>query len=527
MRGHRVIRSKKGSTLGLVALCSLLAVIALGAAFQLMIYLGSSQELKNSVDAAALNVGMRATEIKVPAPVEFEDVADCNGRIGLQNINRVWGKALLVNANAEDMRKSSLDNQFVKDQATRAYMKAGKINDQLYNMLTSGASTDAFFNQMTANKPAKLLKVNGAVNSNHDDEWSTACLYPGEESNISFDAQSLPTGTVLHSVEVKDKTFIQGYNPMTVNQKDFCFTTFHNDEAPHLVGMNLFNKAKQGAIEASFTPIPNTFKTGGALNGKLNLNASAAAVANPMLTYQLHFPRAYVMIKISNSASANVAGENKSFYYGPGTDRKTIVTNKKVPIGSETAYGTLGKEYTSSDVYGAITALKGDKTEVMARLLQRCREMRPGYTNNQLINLLRKIPYPAQATRLTVCIYDDDKCDIATGELPELSHCVSYLDENSNLVVVNTFPSFIPTMGAEGSAEGRTKTMPGETAARNQYNKAFSTVIGQYPTDDHWTEESGTVTWTPGTGMQKNLGVLSISRETTLTYTGMPPKDSQ
>jgi hypothetical protein len=99
------IRGNKGASLGLIAMGALLVIIAIFAAFQLALYMGGSRELRNSVDAAALNVSKRMIEVKVKPDPMYNDIADSTGNVGLMNINRLWAKAYLINANQEAMQK--------------------------------------------------------------------------------------------------------------------------------------------------------------------------------------------------------------------------------------------------------------------------------------------------------------------------------------------------------------------------------------------------------------------------------------
>ncbi len=525
---HTSLRTNRGSTLGLVAMCALLVILALVAGFQMMIYFGSSQELKNSVDAGSLNVAMRASEIRVPAPREsgYDDVADCSGRVGISNINRVWGKAYLINANAEDMNQTGYSNTNVSESAKSAYNLATKLNDQLYNALTSGASADVHFNQMAGAKPAKLLKTGGDVSSSHDTDWTTACMYPGEESNISFDPPSLPPSARPNQINMNNKTYLQGYNAMEADGRKFVFTTFHSNEAPHLITVGTFDKAKNGSITSATTPIPNAFKSAGQINGKLALNAAAAAVANPMLTYQLQLPRAFVEIDITNQATGQVQmTQLRSVWYSPSTGKK-LMTPKNIDLkkpgeGKLTAYGILGQEYTDLTLWGAIYALPGDKTAAMTKLLQRVREMRPGFTDTQLKKLLQKIPMPSDAAKLHAFIYCNDGCN-AAGTLPDLQYGMSWEDDSGD-EHFSGLPSFIPATGAQQLAEGSSKDIGTEQDGANEHNTAFSTILGPYPTDIHSASEWGTVSWQPGTGYSSNLGVMTIARTTNLHFTGLNP----
>lgn len=191
--------------------------------------------------------------------------------------------------------------------------------------------------------------------------------------------------------------------------------------------------------------------------------------------------------------------------------------------GKLTAYGNLGHEYTDGDMtlWGAIHAVGGDKTAVIAKLLQRVREMRPGYTDGQFRKLLQKIPMPEDAAKLHAFIYCNDGCN-AAGNLPELQYSMTWEDDSGEEHVLN-MPSFIPMSGAETMAEGGSKDIASEQDNANQHNTAFSTILGPYPTDVHSASEWGVVSWQPGTGFNGNLGVLTITRTTNLVFTGLNP----
>ncbi|HEY9679144.1 MAG TPA: hypothetical protein V6C76_14140 [Drouetiella sp.] len=520
-------RSKKASTLGLVAMCAFLIIIALAGAFQLMVYLGTSQELKNSVDAASLNVAMRATDIKVPDRPEFgfDDVGDCTGKLGLSNINRVWAKAYLVAANADEINNQGQSNGFVEKSVETSYGNAMTLNNSLESVLQNGAAQDVAFNQMTSAKPAKLLKANGDVTSNHDDQWSTACLYRGEESNIKIDPTALPQNATPATIKMNNNVWLQGYNGMQAHGKTFCLTTFHSNEAPHLVSLATFDQWKNSPVNGAHAlPIPNTFKQAGSINGQVSLNASAVAVANPMLSYHLQFPRAYVMLAFQNSANWFVQGAMyKHTLYSPSTGKTWVVKSKPlVPPakGILNGYATLGNEY-KGDVYSAINALPGDHSQAISKLLQRLKEMRPNFTQTQLITLLKGIQYPPNASTLYVMIYCDDNCSTAVqSNLPPPKYCEIYTDDQGNTQYVN-LPSFIPSR-PDLQAEGNEKMLFNENPLVDTPNYCWSNIIGPYPTDKHSLTESGVVSWKPGTGWTGCLGMIRISRTANINFTGLP-----
>ena len=98
------LRTTTGASVFLVILCAILSILCIYAAFHYFIIMGGSGEVRNAVDAAALNVSKHAIDIKVPSGDFFEDCANSQGQVGITNINRVWGKAFLINANVQAMK---------------------------------------------------------------------------------------------------------------------------------------------------------------------------------------------------------------------------------------------------------------------------------------------------------------------------------------------------------------------------------------------------------------------------------------
>src|ERR1700722_5511612 len=88
-------RTAGGASLFLVILSAFGLIVLVWGVFQVYLVLGGSREVRNSVDAGALNLSKRIFELRVPVDPNYQDVADSNGQIGMSNINRVWGKAYL------------------------------------------------------------------------------------------------------------------------------------------------------------------------------------------------------------------------------------------------------------------------------------------------------------------------------------------------------------------------------------------------------------------------------------------------
>ncbi len=186
------LRSKRGASIILIAACAVLLIFAVFLVFKFTMWMGGSSEVRNAVDAAALNVSKQASLIKVPAQPMYKDVADAEGTIGLQNINRVWGKAYLISANLQSMTTSGQVGPKAPGNEQTAYDSAQVINDQLAGSLKNKQALDQFFNQMAVNRPAKMLGEGATVATDQNAPWATAMVDRGDESNLSFSPNQLP-----------------------------------------------------------------------------------------------------------------------------------------------------------------------------------------------------------------------------------------------------------------------------------------------------------------------------------------------
>lgn len=505
-------RSARGASVVLVALGALLIVLGIVAAFQMTIFLGGSRELRNAVDAAALNVSKRVVELKtVPDPV-YEDCADSTGQVGITNINRIWGKAYLINANFDEMQQESTKTDVSTNCAQLAYQKAQAINDALFTAVNNKANADGYFNQMAGSKPARLLGNDGTVSTSQNSDWATAAIYRGDESNISFNPSQLPQGAQLEGVQRNGRNYVTGYAPFKANQQYFCFTTFHAFEMPHLVSSLFFNAGKAPIANAT-NPIPNAFMEGGQSNSATaGLSASACAVANPMRQFQLAIPHSFVTVQIGNNARWYVQNNlvNQTPYdFSAETQWGVKNYQLKAPAqGTLDGYASLGNEYKSvSNLWQAINALPGDHQTPLFRLLQRVQEFKPNYTMAQLTQLLQSQSLMPNINLNKFYIYP-------TYTTPDLSDPTVRIISSS---------AELPPWLQPNAPDGLEKSVSQEPPQRDQPNFCWDQIVGGVaPTGQHWTEVSGNIYWQPGTGYGQCLGELRMARLTEIFFTGMP-----
>ncbi|HEY9716001.1 MAG TPA: hypothetical protein V6C69_00925 [Trichormus sp.] len=526
-------RAARGVTLLMVAMCALLLIIAIVALFKLLTYFGGSQELKNSVDAAALAVSQRAVEIEIALPNHpdkqgleyiYSDVVDSRQKFGLANINRVWGKAYLINANAQQMQAQGFDQGAAVQNGQIAYDQAKDIDAQLYQLVTNKGSVDDYFKRMTAGKPARLLGTAGEVTTTNKNDWATACVYRGDESNLQLSAQTVPQPVAPSTITNNGTTYLQGYNAMSANNQYFCFTTFHANEGPHLISDSTFTQAQHSALNNATNPIPNAFRESGQLNSNLPMAAAASAVVNPMRTFQLAIPHSYVTITLGPglatwTVEGKIVMQNP---YGLGTGEIQGVKDIKLKSshydvnkhhsepneGTLKGYAVLGNDFGDGSLWSAINALPGDHSAVINPLLQRINEFKPGFTLAQLQALLTKTPIPTAPAKgappiQTWYIFPE-------YQTPDLSDPQVQISTGA------------PVWATLQPAEGEDKLLC-QDQAHNAPNRAWSYIIGPYSTDINFIDSTGQLFWQPGTGFQQCLGSLRIVRATAITFTGAPP----
>ncbi len=318
------VRTASGASLYLVIASAVGLVALLYGAFQLYMIMGGSREVRNAVDAGALNLSKRIFELRVPTDPAYSDVADTNGHIGMSNINRVWGKAYLINANAQQMQ---VDNQLgpaALGNADASYQTAQNLNNALFAEVSCRQKQGAFFNQIAGFKQATLLSGDTTITKDttvptqESPLASIAMVDRGAESNIIFNPTQIPKVVKAMGVQHGNRQYLTGYIPMQANNKPFNFTSFRVGEMPHLISQDYFEKNRADVLPlgSNVPAIPNAFKIDGTVVANQgSLGAVACAVANPQRHYNLAIPHSYIVIYFVNRATWFVEGKivNQTF----------------------------------------------------------------------------------------------------------------------------------------------------------------------------------------------------------------------
>jgi len=506
-------RNAKGASLALVAAFSGVLILCILAAYGLANLFGASEEARNGVDASALNLANKSVEVKTAPVGVFTDCADTSGAIGLTNINRVWGKALIVNANVQSMQNEGQAGGLAQANAQSAFGEAQSINDNLFQALTDKVTTSALFNNLAARRGAKMLTGSRTLAATTQAAWPTAAMNRGGTSNLSMVANQIPpdSGVQLKAVG----GFAPGYAPVQADNKHFYFVSFPLGQKPHLVSSSIFqiNRIDQVPVGDVKNPIPNAFSATGMVEGQQGgLVSNAFALANPQRQYQLSIPHAYVSIQITNTAQWIVEGKQLSeSQYGLAPETQWGV--KMQPLKNKSilnGYASLGNEYAENKIthltptlWNVLTGIPGDPTAVLLQMTQRLQEISPNFSQKQLENLLIQQRIVPNATRYL--IYPTFASPDQTGA----SFHIMALTQNQQQLP----PWLQPVYVADGTEKALVTEGPQE---KNVPNFDWQTVEGGPPGQGggHWAILTGTLNWEPDSGYNQCLGQLRIAHTT-------------
>lgn len=515
LRQRRRRRNATGASVILVAVCAILLIAAIWCAFHFSMLEGGSTEVRNVVDAATLNVSKQAVFIKVPPGPSYHELADSSGGIGLANINRVWGKAYLINANMQSMQALGQVGPNASGNAEESYQAAQQVNDMLVGALMNKEQLDQYFNQVANSRMARM--INNTVATNPKKKWAVAMVNRGYESNLQMYPQQVPPSVPQPSnVNISGSTYVAGYNPFQSNNNTFTFTSFRLGEMPHLLGDQLFqqNRGDLNPVPGAKNPVPNAWMEAGdsAVDANNGLEADACSVANPMRTYTMAIPYGYVIISFTNNSKWYF--DNKLLTQTPYQCQpdQTFWEIKQLPLppspcgGKLNGYANLGNEYSAPTLWGVFCGLPGDHTQALKGALQRLQEVQPSLTMNSLVGVMMNTPFqPGVPAYVLYPVYH-------TPDLTDPKIVGSSIN--------NIQAPWLQLNPSDGTAQ----PVMQEGTEQDQPNRNWENIIGgKYPSGQHNTTCSGTISWSPSTGYQQNLGAITVSRLTQCYFTDYPP----
>lgn len=306
-------RKACGAAMGLVAACALVLVLIVVAFFYISMFIGGADEAKNASSAGTLNLGkhiLTDDDFKVdPSTVsttnQFQDVVDNKGKIGLSNINAVWGKVLLAEANAEEMYSMDQGGDS-KSHADMMFSDANNINSELVSKLTDTTKQIPLFEHMASQNSVRMLGSDSKVVAAKGDNWVSSEMSRGEVSNLDVPANAiLPTDSSYSALQLKNNR-LPGYTPISINGHKFCFVSFPDKERTHLVSRAEFdeNKSSAKAISVDWNkPVPNAFSCEGQAKNQQGYEEKAVAFvqANPQKIYKMSIPHGFLHIVLEDN----------------------------------------------------------------------------------------------------------------------------------------------------------------------------------------------------------------------------------
>ena len=440
-------RDNRGSMAILIVGCTFFLIILAVGIVQIMLILGGSHEVQDAVDAGTLNVGKKSVLITTKTgngvanqlgnmigqvlggknsalgqgaqtlfnsvlggmggpESQFNDVLDENDSVGLTNVNRIWGKALLAAMNNKQMHDANLATSDSDSHVDSMYGAAKSISDRVSDQLTNPKNHYNYFAELSRKSSTRMSTNNSKSQVIPDTKsgWDTACMERGEESNLLIEQGQLPEGFKADDPNFTKKSDdgkfrFKGYTALNVGGKDFPFVPFKTKTQPHLVSEKTFadNLIKTKPLQFWQKPIPNAFACQGRLNDpnkpdQKEQRARSFVIANPQKDYPAQFPHGFLKFQVDdNDLIWNqwpVPGEVGKDTYSSFPLQQRSHTFIIFGLGTLDVQAFVGNEYTPPTLDKALNSFNGDTDEIKKNMVQRIAQIKPGYKMSDLDDLL-------------------------------------------------------------------------------------------------------------------------------------------
>lgn len=539
-------RVRKGAVLGLVAVLALALVMIAVAFFVISLYLGGGREVRNATDAGALNVGRKVLGLRTITQsddeAQYKDVSDAQFQFGLTNINRVWGKALLAAANAQEIQNDGCSNADTTNHISALYNGAESISNRIADKLTTPGNLYPLFNEVSTANSVRMLgeqSTTKALPTGSGGKWSTSLMNRGDESNLILKDNQLPSGVSVTTVTAKNNDpCLPGYQPVNMFGRTYWFVPFKFNERPRLESKNHFDAETVATkpLNPSWSkPVPNAFSCTAATEKGASANEKAMAwvKANPMLTFKARIPHGFIRLKFEDNTAC--------WFWSPVAPPITAVLPAPIippgiPVPHKTKYGyktenqfreiyiptcgtgsasvTLGKEYPVPTVWNCLfppTMPQPSHLSLQKRMVQRMRQVNPEFSLGMLTAILNTVQvtdtkrefYIVPALNGTiVCVAEDQVSNVAPWMTNEYKNQVP---DSSKKVFQELFP---PIMEPNTINTWIVKCV------------SLTSTAGVAGTVSSMTDGDGDLDWRGGTGYNGCLGEITVKRETNLRFTG-------
>lgn len=378
------LNRRRGATLGLVAVC-VFVIIILGVGFFILSkIIGGGREVANATDAGVLTVARMAlspTAVSVNynslsglAATEFigldptvSGIGNTGGTVNMQTLNRVFGQAVLVALNAQQ-----IDTPLAAQHANEVATAARAVSTEIRNLLYNTSTMDSHFIGVAHSNNTKMwqgspVDLTGSIQS--------AFMRPGYSTNVYFHGStnlpvSPPANVYNNQSGARDKNgdpYMAGYVNFSIPcgngaQVQIAGVPIFPQTQPHLVDIGEFDASTTDPIAGAYLP-PNAFRANSQAiegnAGSIGGTAACAIVGALDSDFAISMPRGYV--RIINGEDANVQntpitnpvinGQNDIFNNELWPPSKLMVSE----LGSNTVYTTNNSVLSDFAAYNADT----------------------------------------------------------------------------------------------------------------------------------------------------------------------------
>ncbi|MBS1953036.1 MAG: hypothetical protein JST89_02560 [Cyanobacteria bacterium SZAS-4] len=365
---------KRGATLSLVVVTTLVIMVAGMAIFFLSKLLGGARELQNATDSGNLNVAkqsLRYPPLKLfsnGGPYDmsgprlalvqqnFGQLRDpATGELDLLTYNRAVGQAMLVAMNAS----SDTNSLGVADAKTLIDLLANPndgLGRALANKLAGDQQMDVSFTNLAQLASIRMLNKAGTSAGNVSTVKDIAYMAPNTATNLQLNPATIPPSFLANNtnfianniVSQAGSTYLKGYSfidiPTVTDNSGFPLmgVPLRPMTNPHLVSDFDFNRLKQTPLGGATSTVasripPNAFKSGGfgrESHQGGQVNAQSCAIAGTVAVqgqYTASIPCGFIavmngpgMTPLSGTGAVNTqppaAGLTADGYGGGGRD---------------------------------------------------------------------------------------------------------------------------------------------------------------------------------------------------------------
>lgn len=356
-------RKRRGGTLALVAITTVVIVMVGVGLFFIIQAIGGFRELQNATDSGNLNLARLAIKRpSVPLDVNGTDRGiaslgdrDVGGEINLLTYNRLIGQALLsaLNAQAESDASGNIPQEAqdnVKQLFDRIQTGAGSLSGQLFSALENGVGSTGInsgynlkdkFNTLSQVNSTRMNGQNSPVQQNGttgagNDYQIGYYLGQNASTNIQLDGANgllnannrpvnfetgapvaLPANLAAAGPAPNGRTYVRGYEPIVFNfpavgALALVGVPVYPGEQPHHISRRDFRDTVGGlgtGVASNIVP-PNAMVSRARVNVRINdqpqtANTESIAVVGTMgQTFEPSIPDGYLIIDNGSAGSA-------------------------------------------------------------------------------------------------------------------------------------------------------------------------------------------------------------------------------